>query len=207
MVMTPSETDNGEAEGGASPGDNTATPQPAPATPELGAATTDERIAALVAERDKARDRMQRIAADCDNWRKRARKEQSDAVHAARADVLREMLEVVDDLERALAMQAALGEAADGATFRKGVELVLRSLVQKLERQGVEPIDAAGKPFDPHVHDAIVRVDGEDVPPGTVAAELRRGYRFGERLLRPAGVAVSTGRAPEHAPTAAEPAT
>jgi molecular chaperone GrpE len=114
---------------------------------------------------------------------------------------------VVDGLERALATQAALGEAADGTAVRKGVELVLRSLMQKLERHGVEPIEAAGRPFDPRVHEAISRVDAEDVPPGIVAAELQRGYRFGDRLLRPAGVAVSTGRAPEHAPTAAEHAT
>jgi molecular chaperone GrpE len=184
-----------------------ANPEPAPTAPELAPATADEGIAALMAERDEARDRMLRIAADCDNGMKRARKEQADAVHQARADVLRDMLEVVDDLERALDTQAALGEAADETAVRKGVELVLRSLLHKLERHGVEPVAAAGQPFDPHVHDAISRVDCEDVPPGTVAAELRRGYRFGNRLLRPAGVAVSTGQAPEHAPTAAQHAT
>jgi molecular chaperone GrpE len=182
-------------------------PEPEPTAPELAPATADERVAALIAERDEARDRMLRIAADCDNRMKRARKEQADAVHEARADVLRDMLEVVDDLERALDTQAALGEAADGTVVRKGVELVLRSVLQKLERHGVEAVEAAGQPFDPHVHEALSRVDCEDVPPGTVAAELRRGYRFGDRLLRPAGVAVSTGRAPEHAPTADEHAT
>jgi molecular chaperone GrpE len=204
MVMTNRETKDEETDSEGSSAGAAANREPAPtATP----ATADERIAVLMAERDEARDRMLRIAADCDNWMKRARKEQSAAVHEARADVLRDMLEVVDDLGRALDTRAALGGAADATAVRKGVELVLRSLVHKLERQGVEPIQAEGQPFDPRVHEAISRVDGEDVPPGTVAAELQRGYRFGDRLLRPAAVAVSTGRAPEHAPTAAEHAT
>jgi len=201
------DTANEKTDGSDSSAGAGANPEPAPIAPELAPATADERIAALMAERDEANDRMLRIAADCDNWKKRARKEQADAVHQARADVLRDLLVVVDDLERALDTQAATGEAADGTAVRQGVELVLRSLRQKLERHGVEPINAAGQPFDPHVHEAISRVDGGDVPPGTVAAELRRGYRLGDRLLRPAGVAVSTGRSPEHTRTATDHAT
>ena len=207
MGMTNRDTESEKANTGGSPADSTANAQAVPAAPELAPAANNARITALMAERDEAKDRMLRIAADCDNRMKRARKEQADAVHEAREDVLRDTLEVVDDLERALEVRGLVGDVADGTTVRKGVEIVLRSLLQKLERQGVVPIDAAGQPFDPHMHEAISRVDAADVPAGTVAAELQRGYRFGNRLLRPARVAVSTGRASDHAQTPCEHAT
>ena len=85
--------------------------------------------------------------------------------------------------------------AADGGAVLKGVDLVLRVLKQKLERHDVKAFDAAGQPFDPRVHEAISRVASADVPAGSVAVELQKGYRVGERLLRPALVSVSTGPA------------
>jgi molecular chaperone GrpE len=192
-VMTNGDTNAGDADSGGSTAERPTEAQPAAAAPELTPAAADERMAALVAERDETRDRMLRIAADCDNWMKRARKEQADAVRGAKADVLREMLEVVDGLERALEARTPVADLGDGTAVQKGVDLVLRSLLHKLERQGVTPIEAAGRPFDPHLHEAISRVDAADVPAGSVAAELQRGYRFGDRLLRPARVAVSAG--------------
>jgi molecular chaperone GrpE len=193
--MTNGDTNGGDADSGGSAAERATEAQPAAAAPELTPAAADERIAALRAERDETRNRMLRIAADCDNWMKRARKEQADAVLGAKAEVLLEMLEVVDGLERALEARTPVGDQGDGTAVQKGVDLVLRSLLHKLERQGVTPIEAAGRPFDPHVHEAVSRVDADDVPAGIVAAELQRGYRFGDRLLRPSRVAVSTGPA------------
>jgi molecular chaperone GrpE len=175
-----------------------AAPDPAPA-PELPEATADEKLAALAAERDETKDRMLRIAADFENFKKRARKEQTDAVAEARERVLKDMLEVVDYLERAVAMQGASGGngAVDGPALVKGVDLTLRLLKQKLERYEVRPFDAAGQPFDPRLHEAISRVEHAEIPAGSVAAELQKGYRVGERLLRPAMVSVSSGAKPE----------
>jgi len=167
------------------------------AAPAIGGPqpTTAERIAALELERDDYKDRMLRIAADFENWKKRARKAEADAASEARERVLKDMLEVVDNLERAVGMQAGGNGSVDGGAVLKGVDLVLRVLKQKLERHEVKAFDAAGQPFDPRVHEAISRVASADVPAGNVAVELQKGYRVGERLLRPALVSVSSGPA------------
>ena len=169
-------------------------------TPEAAAptalpeATPEERLAAIQAERDDFTDRMLRIDAEFENFKKRARKAETDAVAEARERVLKDMLEVVDNLERAVGTQVAGGNGDAGAVL-KGVDLVLRVLKQKLERHDVKAFDAAGQPFDPRVHEAISRIASADVPAGSVAVELQKGYRVGERLLRPALVSVSTGPA------------
>lgn len=177
---------------GAAAVDDDAAAAPASGEP---ASTPADQIAALQAERDDYKDRMLRIAADFENWKKRARKAETDAVTEARERVLKDMLEVVDNLERAVGMQAGGNGAADGSAVLKGVDLVLRVLKQKLERHDVKAFDAAGQPFDPRVHEAISRVASADVPAGSVAVELQKGYRVGERLLRPALVSVSSGPA------------
>ena len=158
---------------------------------ELPPASPEDRAAALEMERDEMKDRMLRVAADFENWKKRARKEQTDAVATARESVLRDILEVVDNLERAAGAQAS--GVVDGAAVMKGVSLVLRLFQQKLERYEVKPFEVTGQPFDPRVHEAVSRIESADVPSGAVAAELQKGYRVGERLLRPALVSVSTG--------------
>ena len=156
----------------------------------------EARLAALMVERDEIKDRMLRIAAEFENWKRRARKEQEDAEAKVRESVLRDMLDVLDNLERAVgAFGEGSGAAPDGAAVVKGVSLVLRLFQSKLERYNVKPIVARGEPFDPRVHEAISRVETADVPPGAVVAELQRGYRIGERLLRPAMVSVATGPA------------
>ena len=158
-------------------------------------------IEALTAERDEMKDRMLRIAAEFENWKRRARKEQDDAESKAREGVLRDMLDVIDNLERAVGAfegNPAAGKAApapDGGAVLKGVNLVLRLFQSKLERYNVKPIAARGEPFDPKIHEAISRVETAEVPPGAVAVELQRGYRIGERLLRPAMVSVASAPA------------
>ena len=166
---------------------------------ELPPASPEDRAAALEIERDEMKDRMLRVAADFENWKKRARKEQTDAVASARESVLRDVLEVVDNLERAAGAQA--NGVVDGAAVMKGVSLVLRLFQQKLERYEVKPFEVAGQPFDPRVHEAVSRVESAEVPAGAVAAELQKGYRVGERLLRPALVSVSTGPKSEPKPS------
>ncbi|HVU50624.1 MAG TPA: nucleotide exchange factor GrpE [Polyangia bacterium] len=157
----------------------------------LPAETPEERIANLEAERNEARDRMLRIAAEFENWKKRARVTQAEAEANAREKVLRDVLDIADNLERAAAHGG--DGAADGASILKGVTLVLRLLQQKLERHEVRPFESKGQAFDPRVHEAISRVESADVPAGVVAAELQKGYKIGEKLLRPAMVSVSTG--------------
>ena len=181
---------NGKKNGAGGDGVEAALP---PATPE-------DRAAALEAERDDMKDRMLRLAAEFENWKKRSRKEQTDAVAQARESLLRDILEVVDNLQRAMGAQA--GGPVDGAAIVKGVELVLRLFQQKLERYEVKPFEVTGQPFDPRVHEAVSRVESENVPAGNVAAELQKGYRIGDRLLRPAMVSVSTGPKQQSKPEA-----
>ena len=170
---------------------------------ELPPATPEDRAAALEAERDEMKDRWVRTAAEFENWKKRARKEKDDAVATAREAVLRDILEIADNLERATGAQGKADNGAiDPAAVIKCVNLVLRLFQQKLERYEVKPFAAAGQPFDPRQHEAVSRVESADVPAGAVAAELQKGYRVGERLLRPALVSVSTG--PKAKPESAE---
>ena len=176
-------------------------PAAAAPAPELTEATADEKLAALVAERDETKDRMLRIAADFENWKKRAQKELTDKVNEARERVLKDMLEVIDNLERAVAMQTGGNGGVDGPAVLKGVDLVLRLFKQKLERYEVRPFEATGQPFDPRVHEAISKVAHPEIPAGSVAAELQKGYRVGERLLRPALVSVSSGNGKPTAPS------
>jgi molecular chaperone GrpE len=182
----------GEETGGNGTGTNGSEAAAQDGAPELPPATPEERIAALEAERDEMKDRLLRTAAEFENWKKRARKEQTDAIAVAREAVLKDVLEVADNLERATAVQAS-GKAADAEAVLKGVNLVLRVLQQKLERYEIRPFEAKGQPFDPRLHEAISRVESADVPSGAVAVELQKGYKVGERLLRPAMVSVSTG--------------
>ena len=176
-------------------------PAAAAPAPELTEATADEKLAALVAERDETKDRMLRIAADFENWKKRAQKELTDKSNEARERVLKDMLEVIDNLERAVAMQTGGNGGVDGPAVLKGVDLVLRLFKQKLERYEVRPFEATGQPFDPRVHEAISKVPHPEIPAGSVAAELQKGYRVGERLLRPALVSVSSGNGKPTAPS------
>jgi molecular chaperone GrpE len=163
------------------------------APPDLRSApatTPEERIAQLEAERDETKDRMLRIAADFENWKKRARKEQSDGEARVREGVLKDVLEIADNLERATSAYSENGQV-DGAAVLKGVNLVLRLFQNKLERYDVRPFETKGQPFDPRVHEAISQVQTSDVPPGAVATEMQKGYRIGDKLLRPAIVAVA----------------
>jgi len=168
---------------------------PSPETPSadatLPAPTPEERIALLEAEKAETKDRMLRIAADFENWKKRARKDQTDGESRAKEAVLRDFLEVVDNLERATASFAD-GKESDAKSVRDGVELVLRQFRSKLDRYQVKVVETLGQPFDPRLHEAISQAPSADAKPGSVLHELQKGYTIGERLLRPAMVVVAT---------------
>jgi len=155
---------------------------------EVHGATPEDPVAALEGEKQELRDRMLRIAAEFENYKKRARKEQIEGDLKGKEGVLRDMLEVADNLERAT---AAAGDGTDSKGVLQGVQLVLRLFQSKLERYDVKAIEAKGQAFDPRVHDAISQVPNAEVAPGTVLSELQRGYRMGDRLLRPALVVVA----------------
>ena len=145
----------------------------------------EEILAALTAERDAAIDNWKRTAADFDNFRKRATRERQEYVTLANERLVKELLPILDDLERALVAAAEHEEAA----LEDGVRLVHQSLAGLLARQGLEEIDAAGT-FDPHVHEALLSQPSE-AEEGSVIDVVQKGYRLGDRVVRPARVVVA----------------
>jgi molecular chaperone GrpE len=139
----------------------------------------------LKAERDELRDRLARAQAEFDNARKRTNKEQQEYREYAVADAIKSLLPAMDSLERALQVKS------DAAELRSGVELIYKQLLGALSKLAVNPIVAKGEPFDPRLHDAIEMVETDEVPDHQVIEELQRGYKFKDRLLRPAMVKVA----------------
>jgi molecular chaperone GrpE len=135
---------------------------------------------------------LQRLQADFDNYRKRIERDRASESSRSIALVVEQLLPVLDGFERALA--AHTDPAYED--YRKGFDLIYRRLWESLARLGLERIEAAGKPFDPHVHQAVERVDSADHADGTVLAEMQAGYRFRDRVLRPAMVRVAVHPAP-----------
>src|SRR5919204_2856466 len=132
-------------------------------------------------------DRLLRLAADFENYKKRAARERQEYVALANERLIKELLPVLDDLERAL--DAA--EQHEEAQLEEGVRLVHRSLASLLEREGLAEIETEGK-FDPHVHEALLTQPSE-LEEGSILEVIQKGYRLGERVLRPARVVVSAG--------------
>ena len=147
--------------------------------------------AAATAELVELKDRYLRLAAEFDNFRRRNLKERQDLHNYANEGLVKDLLPVVDNLERAVVHGRKEEQRADSEKLLQGVELTVRSLVQILERFGVVEIEAEGKPFDPQVHEAVNRVSTGEHAPGTVVAVYQKGYLLKDRLLRPAMVAVA----------------
>jgi molecular chaperone GrpE len=152
-------------------------------TPE--SSTPDAELQKLKAERDSLLDRLARAQAEFENARRRAAKEQQDFRDYATMDGLKALLPVIDSFERALQAKSEPGD------FRSGVELIYKQLQDALAKQGVRAIPAKGEPFDPRYHEAIEMVETSDAADHEVLEELQRGYKFKERLLRPAMVKVA----------------
>ena len=153
---------------------------------EPQAPTLDDQLAALAAERDEYLDLAQRVQADFENYRKRAAREQERLVAHAHERLVRELLPILDDLERAV--EAA--ERHEEAQLVEGVKLVEQSLRTALRKEGLVEIETDGA-FDPHVHEALLTQPSGDVEPGSVLEVVQRGYRVGDKVVRPARVIVA----------------
>ena len=154
--------------------------------------TAEGQIAALTAERDQLaaekaelEDRMLRARAEFDNARRRAERERSEFLQFAAMDLVKQLLPVLDDFERALKVETA------DRDYAKGIELIYQRLVETLKKIGLEPIETAGQKFDPNLHQAVDRVETEEAEDMAILSEFQRGYNFKGKLLRPAMVKVA----------------
>ena len=146
--------------------------------------------AELQKQRDDYYDRLLRKTAEFDNYRKRTDRERVQLSEAAAADLIEDLLPIVDDMERAL--KADAGSEATEA-IRRGVELIHKQLLETLRKRGVRPIESLGADFDPHFHQAVAHEPADGRREGEVVEEFSRGYMLGDRLLRPAMVKVAKG--------------
>ena len=139
----------------------------------------------LKAERDELKEMLLRRQAEFDNFRKRNEKDRVDFMQYAGMDLVKEMLPVLDDFERALKTECASPQ------YAKGVEMIHSRMYEILKKLGLEPIDTAGAMFDPHLHQAVERVETKDAEDGKVLGEFQRGYFYKGKLLRPTMVRVA----------------
>jgi len=162
-----------------------------PDVPDNAAGATDGQppspLEALQGERNALQDRLLRMAAEFDNYRKRIDRERREQADAAAEAVLLELLPIVDDLERALLAPAT----GDAQAYRTGVELIHRHMLDLLRRRGVTTMETAGADFDPRLHQAVTQEQSDTHREGQIIQELRRGYMLGDRLLRAAMVKVA----------------
>jgi molecular chaperone GrpE len=154
-------------------------PEPAEAQPDP--------LDQLKQEKEALQDRLLRTAADFDNYRKRMERERRELMAATTADVIAELLPILDNFERALQAPAT----DDTSSIRKGVEMIHGQMLDLLKRRGVTPIEARGADFDPNFHQAVIHEASADHREGEVMDELQRGYMLGDRLVRPSMVKVA----------------
>jgi len=142
------------------------------------------------AKADENWERYVRALADLENFKKRAARERQEATRFASEAMLTKLLPVLDNFDAAMAA-AGKGDGGSNDSLRTGVSMICSQLRSVLTEAGLEEIDAAGKPFDPNWHEAISQQESADIPEGHVLAQVRRGYKFRDRLLRPASVVVA----------------
>jgi molecular chaperone GrpE len=177
----------------APPNDETAHDRPNAVAPEAeGPDGNDDPTASMQADLDRFRDLALRSQADFDNYKKRATREKEEAIKYANSSLLERLIAIVDNFE--LGLSAAKNEGEESPIY-SGMSMVLKQLNDFLAENGLQPIDAEGKKFDPNLHEAIARETSEQVPEGVVLRQMRRGYRLKDRLLRPSSVVVSSGAA------------
>jgi molecular chaperone GrpE len=173
-----------------------ATAPPAAAEPLLPvepATVTAEQLKELkerAAKADENWERLVRTTADFDNFRKRAAREKQEAIKYANESLLQKLLPVMEHLDMALTAAQAAGPQP-GQSLQAGVSMISQQLRNVLAESGLEEVEALGKPFDPNLHEALSQQETADVPEGQVVQQLRKGYKFRERLLRPASVVVA----------------
>jgi molecular chaperone GrpE len=164
-----------------------------PLVPVEAATVTPEQLSELkerAAKADENWERLLRTSADFDNFKKRAAREKQEAIKYANESLLQKLVPVLEHLDMALA--AAQGAAPEaGQSLQAGVAMICQQFKNVLAEAGLEELDALGKPFDPNLHEALSQQETPDVPEGQVVQQLRKGYRFRDRLLRPASVVVA----------------
>ena len=158
-------------------------------TQDIGGSTPSDNgsIEVLQRERDEYYDRLLRKTAEFDNFRKRVERDRKEMIDWAAADVLGELIAIVDDFDRALAADAP----PEAQAYKSGLELIQRQLAELLKKRGVTPIDALGADFDPHLHQAVAYEEVDGAREGEVVGVMAKGYKLGDRLLRPALVKVA----------------
>jgi molecular chaperone GrpE len=161
-------------------------------TPEVvdAAETSPEAVAGQwAAEKAELEDLLRRRQAEFENYRRRVERERMEFAEYASMESVRALLPILDDFERALRVAEVAGSAE--TEFVKGIELIYKRLLETLTKQGLEPITAEGQSFDPHLHNAVQRVEQDDAEDGTILEEYQRGYNFKGKLLRPSMVKVA----------------
>ncbi len=158
--------------------------------PEDARGKDDEEHERLAAEAREMRSLAQRKQAEFENYRRRIERERAETVKYAATEVIKEILPVLDNLERAREA-AQSGPSVDENQLREGVEIICKQFRDTLNKLGLTEVEAEDAPFDPHVHEAVGRVETDEHPEGTVVKVLQKGYSFKDRLLRPAMVSVS----------------
>jgi molecular chaperone GrpE len=147
-----------------------------------------EEVAQVKAEKDELRDQLLRKAAEFENYKRRMENEFSQVISNANADLITELLPILDDLERSVNSKA---ESLSLEDLRKGVDLIHKNLVKVLDKQGLQTIEAVGHPFDPEKHEALMQMENKEKPAGTVLDEHLKGYVLNERVLRHSQVLVN----------------
>jgi molecular chaperone GrpE len=194
MGKQPNGNDNDEREEVRGAGSADADPAPEAVDSVLMPNLEVEKLHAQIAAKDgeiaELKDKYLRALAESENIRKRTRQQSEESIRLQRENLLRDLLPIADNLERAIEAARAAG---GGGRIVEGIEMVLRSLFDFLKSHGVSQISAVGQPFDPQRHEAVDHVESREHPPNTVVSEFHRGYLIGDRMLRPSRVAVARG--------------
>ncbi len=196
-------TDHEKAANGESSAEPAATAPQAPSTPPPATSevepSAEQKLTEALAESARLRDQLLRTAADFDNYRKRSRRAEDDAQRRGREQMLKDLLPVFDNLERAVQHAEA---APDAQAVTAGLRMVLKQFSDTLEKAGIKRIATVGLPFDPTRHEAISQVASAEHSPGVVVAEVQPGYTMGDTLVRAALVVVSNGSPSASSPSA-----
>jgi molecular chaperone GrpE len=165
-----------------------------PSEPKTEVQVLKDQLAESEEKAKQLEDRLLRLAAEYDNYRKRTAKEFDYLCQNANENLISKLLDTLDNFERAL---DSAKNSGDYESFRKGVELIYTHLKELLEKEGLKPIEAVCKPFDPNYHEAVTQCESEEHEEGIVADEMCKGYMLNEKLLRPSKVVVSKGKPKE----------
>lgn len=148
----------------------------------------EDTLESLAKERDELKEKILRMAAEHENYKKRSEREKSEFLKRANESLVGDLLPVLDNLERAL---DAAEDSAESSTITEGLSMIHSDLLRVLGRHGLESVESLGQPFDPEFHEAMMQQDDPDQPANTVIHQMQKGYLFQNRLLRPAMVVVS----------------